>query len=278
SLKRDPSSVHASWDAYFKNVEAGCGPGQAFQAPPLSSCGPISLRPVSPSIGVALPPRPYIVLLIISRSNYSSDPTRLVVTTSLIWTLWESNSADLDDTVPPELELSFYGLSDADLDRQFLLPPTTYIGGEEKILTLREIVNRLKSIYCNKTGIEYMHLTNFEQQEWIRKRFEAPKATELSHDQKKVLFKRLIRSTKFEEFLAKKWPSEKRFGLEGCEVLIPAIKQVIDTSSSLGVDSVVIGMPHRGRLNVLANVCRQPLSTILSSSPLWNQLMRDRET
>ena len=79
-----------------------------------------------------------------------------------------------------------------------------------------------------------------------------------------VLFKRLIRSTKFEEFLAKKWPSEKRFGLEGCEVLIPAIKQVIDTSSALGVDSFVIGMPHRGRLNVLANVCRQPLSTILS--------------
>ncbi|KAK5980742.1 Oxoglutarate dehydrogenase, partial [Trichostrongylus colubriformis] len=80
----------------------------------------------------------------------------------------------------------------------------------------------------------------------------------------KRLFKRLIRSTKFEDFLAKKWPSEKRFGLEGCEVLIPALKQVIDTSSSLGVDSVVIGMPHRGRLNVLANVCRQPLSTILS--------------
>uniref|UniRef100_A0AC34GK09 Dehydrogenase E1 component domain-containing protein n=1 Tax=Panagrolaimus sp. ES5 TaxID=591445 RepID=A0AC34GK09_9BILA len=81
---------------------------------------------------------------------------------------------------------------------------------------------------------------------------------------KKVLFKRLIRSTKFEEFLAKKWPSEKRYGLEGCEVLIPAIKQVIDRSSTLGVDSVVIGMPHRGRLNVLANVCRQPVETILS--------------
>ncbi|KAF8371141.1 ogdh-1 [Pristionchus pacificus] len=264
SWQRDPSSVHSSWNAYFKNVEAGCGPGQAFQAPPLSSSGSIGqisvspTRDVSPSSDAIHSVADHLKVQLLIRSYQTRghniadlDPLGI-------------NSADLDDTVPPELELSFYGLSDADLDRQFLLPPTTYIGGDEKILSLREIVNRLKSIYCNKTGIEYMHLTNFEQQEWIRKRFEAPKATELSHEQKKVLFKRLIRSTKFEEFLAKKWPSEKRFGLEGCEVLIPAIKQVIDSSSSLGVDSVVIGMPHRGRLNVLANVCRQPLSTILS--------------
>ena len=91
-----------------------------------------------------------------------------------------------------------------------------------------------------------MHLNNFDQQDWIRRHFEAPHVTELTPEQKKVLFKRLIRSTRFEEFLAKKWPSEKRFGLEGCEVLIPAIKQVLDRSSSLGIDSAVIGMPHRG--------------------------------
>lgn len=84
-----------------------------------------------------------------------------------------------------------------------------------------------------------MHLTNYEQQDWVRKHFEAPRVTELTPAQKKVLFKRLIRSTKFEDFLAKKWPSEKRFGLEGCEVLIPAIKQVIDRSSAMGVDSFV---------------------------------------
>lgn len=74
---------------------------------------------------------------------------------------------------------------------------------------------------------------------------------------------RLVRSTRFEEFLARKWSSEKRFGLEGCEVLIPAMKTVIDSSSALGVDSFIIGMPHRGRLNVLANVCRKPLETIV---------------
>lgn len=68
----------------------------------------------------------------------------------------------------------------------------------------------------------------------------------------------------FEAFLARKWSSEKRFGLEGCEILIPAMKQVIDKSTELGVESVVMGMPHRGRLNVLANVCRKPLSQIFT--------------
>lgn len=69
---------------------------------------------------------------------------------------------------------------------------------------------------------------------------------------------------RFESFLAKKWSSEKRFGLEGCEILIPAMKQVIDKSTELGVESIVMGMPHRGRLNVLANVCRKPLEQIFT--------------
>ncbi|PAV80648.1 hypothetical protein WR25_22871 isoform B [Diploscapter pachys] len=266
--QHDPSSVHASWDAYFRNIEAGAGPGQAFQSPPSAALGAFvgsaigtvpqgavsaapkldgSIQTISDHLKIQLLIRSYQ-----TRGHNIADLDPLGI-----------NSADLDDTIPPELELSFYGFGERDLDREFLLPPTTFIS-EKQSMTLREIMKRLKEIYCNTTGIEYMHLNNLEQQDWIRRRFEAPRVTELSHDQKKVLFKRLIRSTKFEEFLAKKWPSEKRFGLEGCEVLIPAIKQVIDSSSSLGVDSFVIGMPHRGRLNVLANVCRQPLSTILS--------------
>ncbi|TKR81794.1 hypothetical protein L596_015612 [Steinernema carpocapsae] len=263
SWRSDPSSVHTSWDAYFRNVEAGVAPGQAFQAPPTIS----SETAIGAAVGTSFVPQ-------ITGSSTQSIQDHLKI--QLLIRSYQTrghniadldplgiNSADLDDTIPPELELEFYGLSEKDLDREFILPPTTFIAGDAKSLTLREIINRLKNIYCTHTGIEYMHLTNYEQQEWS-KRFESPHVTELTHDQKKTLFQRLIRSTKFEEFLAKKWPSEKRFGLEGCEVLIPAIKQVIDFSSASGVDSFVIGMPHRGRLNVLANVCRQPLSTILS--------------
>nr|CAD2130419.1 unnamed protein product [Meloidogyne enterolobii] len=275
SWLHDKSSVHKSWDAYFSNVHAGAEPGQAFQSPSIFSQGvptphaTLAMRDfkeVQPSTATSVIPADdltraindhlKIQLLIRSfqtRGHNIADLDPLGI-----------NSADLDDTIPRELELDFYGFSEQDLDREFLLPPTTFIGGDKATLPLRDIFERLKKIYCHRTGIEYMHLTNYEQQDWVRKHFEAPRVTELTPAQKKVLFKRLIRSTKFEDFLAKKWPSEKRFGLEGCEVLIPAIKQVIDQSSAMGVDSVVIGMPHRGRLNVLSNVCRQPLSTILS--------------
>lgn len=92
-----------------------------------------------------------------------------------------------------------------------------------------------------------MFINNLEQCQWIREKFETPNIMDLTRDQKRLLLARLTRSTKFEEFLAKKWVSEKRFGLEGCEVLIPAMKTIIDESSLHNVDSFVIGMPHRGR-------------------------------
>ena len=84
-----------------------------------------------------------------------------------------------------------------------------------------------------------------EQCDWIRRSFELPGVMQLQRQEKRTLIKRLLRSTNFEQFLARKWSSEKRFGLEGCEVLIPALQQVIDSSSELGVDSFVIGMAHR---------------------------------
>lgn len=135
--------------------------------------------------------------------------------------------------MPPEFRLDFYGFGEQDLDREFVLPTSTYIGGNSPTLKLREIIDRLKvlnfwiiwifplefllfppfspfffpfilqNVYCKSVGIEYMHLTNSKQSEWIRKRFEAP-IKQLSTSQKKTLYNRLMRSTKFEEFLAKK--------------------------------------------------------------------------
>jgi len=90
-----------------------------------------------------------------------------------------------------------------------------------------------------------MFIDNVDQRDWIKKHFELPGVMKLTRHEKRMLMKRLLHSTNFEQFLAKKWSAERRFGLEGCEVLIPALKQVIDTSSALGVESCVIGMPHR---------------------------------
>lgn len=150
------------------------------------------------------------------------------------------------------------------MDRLFKLPNTTYIGGGETVLSLREILKRLEGTYCQHVGVEYMFINNLEQCQWIREKFETPGIMELSPEKKKTLLARMTRSHKFEEFLAKKWSSEKRFGLEGCEVLIPAMKEIIDNSSEQGIESIVMGMPHRGRLNVLANVCRKPLEQIFA--------------
>ena len=146
----------------------------------------------------------------------------------------------------------------------FHLPKTTFIGGDEKSLSLKEIISRLENVYCRSIGAEYLHINDLDQIQWIRQRLETPGALQIDSDEKKLLLARITRSIGFENFLAKKWPGEKRFGLEGVEMLIPCMKQVIDKSTERGVECVVMGMPHRGRLNVLANVCRKPLEQLLT--------------
>jgi len=109
-----------------------------------------------------------------------------------------------------------------------------------------------------------MQINSLTKTSWIRDRFEKPGGMDLSKDEKKLILERLTQATGFENFLAKKFSSEKRFGLEGCDIMIPAIKEVVDQATNQGVESILIGMAHRGRLNVLANVCRKPIADILS--------------
>lgn len=249
----DPKSVHKSWDVFFRNATQGAVPGQAYQSPLTSSLA--TFQPATQALDAKLIDDHLAVQAIIRsyqvRGHNIADLDPLGIA-----------SADLDSTIPPELILSSYSLDHQDLEKEFRLPHTTYIGGGKPILTLREIIDRLKEVYCRHIGVEYMFINSLEQADWIRRRFETPSVMNITKEERRTLMARLIRSTRFEEFLAKKWSSEKRFGLEGGEVLIPAMKTVIDISSSLGVESFVIGMPHRGRLNVLANVCRKPLDQI----------------
>ncbi|XP_043650817.1 2-oxoglutarate dehydrogenase, mitochondrial isoform X2 [Drosophila teissieri] len=151
-----------------------------------------------------------------------------------------------------------------DLNAMFKLPSSTMIGGDQQFLTLKEILDRLERIYCGHIGVEYMQITSLTKTNWIRDRFEKPGGLDLTKEEKKLLLERLTRSTGFENFLAKKFSSEKRFGLEGCDIMIPCIKEVVDRATKQGVESILIGMAHRGRLNVLANICRKPIADILS--------------
>lgn len=113
-------------------------------------------------------------------------------------------------------------------------------------------------------GIQYVHIPDKDQCDWIRERVEIPKPWNYTIDEKRMILDRLMWSESFEKFIASKYPNEKRFGLEGCEALIPGMKALIDRSVEHGVKHVTLGMPHRGRLNVLANVIRKPTEAILN--------------
>lgn len=161
----------------------------------------------------------------------------------------------------PELSPEHYGFTAADYDRPI------YVNGQlglEKA-TLREIQKALHDIYATSIGVEYMHLSDPEQREWIQKRIEAPRnKTEFSNDEKKDILSRLTAAEGFEQFLHKKHTGTKRFGVDGGEALIPAIEQIMKRGGQMGLKEIVIGMAHRGRLNVLANIMGKPFTTIFA--------------
>ncbi|KAI5289552.1 2-oxoglutarate dehydrogenase E1 component, partial [Ascosphaera atra] len=168
---------------------------------------------------------------------------------------------------PPELELSYYGFTEKDLDEEFELGPgilPRFATDTRTKMTLREIRDACERIYCGSYGIEYIHIPDRNLCDWIRDRFEIPTPYKYSVDEKRRILDRLIWSSSFESFLATKFPNDKRFGMEGAETLVPGMKALIDRSVEHGVQDIVIGMPHRGRLNVLSNVVRKPNESIFS--------------
>lgn len=257
----DPKSVHASWDAYFRgshytpppnlaNTKANEIPlsalAGAFSGAEMGSSAKPSSKVIDAHLAVQATIRSYQVR---GHLAAQTDPLNL-------------NNMNRDDA--QKLIIRSVTVQEADMDSVFQLPSTTWIGGKEKALPLREIITRLENVYCGSIGVEFMHIHDLDQVNWIRERMETPGSLKLSNDQKRLLLARISRSAGFENFLAKKWSSEKRFGLEGVEMLIPCMKQIVDKSTDFGVESVVMGMPHRGRLNVLANVCRKPLEQIFT--------------
>ena len=163
--------------------------------------------------------------------------------------------ADLDPLrwkqphMPPELDPATYGLTIWDLDREFL---TGGVGGTDK-LTLGDLLHVLRDAYCRTIGVEYMHIQDFAEQRWIQAKLEGAH-WELSKDRKRRVVERLNAAEAFEKFLATKYVGTKRFGLEGAESAIPVLDQILSMAAGAGIESAVLGMAHRGRLNVLANV------------------------
>ena len=159
----------------------------------------------------------------------------------------------------PELDPASYGFTSADLDHQIYID--NVLGLETA--SLRQIIEILRRTYCGTIGYEFMHISSPEQKLWIQERVEGPdKEVEFTVLGKKAILTKLIHAEGFERFLDKKYTGTKRFGLEGAEAAVPALEQIIKRGGQLGVKEIVIGMPHRGRLNVLTNVMGKPFRAL----------------
>ena len=161
----------------------------------------------------------------------------------------------------PELDPGHYGFTDADYDREIFL--NGVLGMETG--SLRQIIKALREIYCDKIGVEFLHLTDPEEKAWIQERIEEPRnKTDFTVNGKRAILQRLIAAEGFERFLNTKYVGTKRFGVDGGESLIPAIEQIMKRGGQMGLEEIVLGMAHRGRLNVLTNVMGKPFTAVFS--------------
>ena len=164
-------------------------------------------------------------------------------------------------TEHPELDPKTYGFKESDMDREIFI---NYVLGLESA-TMREILGILKDTYCNTIGIEFMHIQDPDEKAWIQERIETIRnQTHFTDRGKLAILGRLVETECFEQYLDKKFTGTKRFGLDGGESLVPALEQIFKRGGQLGIQEIVLGMAHRGRLNVLANVMGKPFQAIFS--------------
>jgi len=258
---QDPKSVHASWASYFKQVGAGAPAGMAH-ATPGAALTPVSAVSAGPSDTA----RTLHLIQAYQRRGHEVANLDPLGTYS-----WRKERKGLEvHGAAAELDYKTYGFTEADLSRELKVTwGMNHIAGvmgnadgnKDGNTTLSELLEYLKLCYTGTTAVEFSHITDLEKCNWLRKRVEVL-PTPFTKEEKTKILERLADSEKFENMCATKFSSAKRFGLEGLESLIPGMKAMIDDSTKLGVTDVVLGMPHRGRLNVLGNIIEKPMEQI----------------
>ncbi|KAL6854365.1 hypothetical protein ACP4OV_019268 [Aristida adscensionis] len=255
----DPSSVDEPWDSFFRHC-----------ATPPSPSGSAAAAAGQTAIQESMQ------LLLLVRDYQTNGHT-----------MAKLDPLGLHDVDVPgdELDLGLYGFTEADLDREFFIgawrTPGFLSGYRRTAVTLREMLGKLRRAYCGAIGYEYMHIPDRDRCEWLRRRIElAAGAGEPTMGDGKcrrlAMLDGLVRATRFESFLAARCASAKRYGLDGGEALVPGMEALIDAAASLGVESVVIGTSHRGRLNVMANILGRPLAQIISELAVGPQPVQGR--
>ncbi|PWG62249.1 2-oxoglutarate dehydrogenase E1 component [Sediminicurvatus halobius] len=246
---RDPSAVEPEWRSYFQGLEAGdSSAGRDIPHSPIRreferigrSNGQRRGGAVSEAMEPVAAQKQAAVLRLINayrvrgHQHADTDPLELRAKPDV-----------------PDLDPAFHGLTDADMDTVF---NTGSLFAEER-LPLRDIIALVKEVYAGKIGSEYMHITDTVQKRWIQERLERPRARpDLSAEQRRYLLQRLVAAEGIEKYLNSKYVGQKRFSLEGGETMIPMLDEVVQRGGSHGIKELVLGMAHRGRLNVLINL------------------------
>ncbi len=250
----DPGSVPAEWNSYFQNFN-GRASGDVSHTAAIARIEAAQKQRRGAAAGAAVP-------MDDAHARKQAGVLRLL-------TAYRSRghlAADLDPLGlaqkmdAPDLGLAFHGLSDADLDTEF--DCGTYAGGGQR-MRLRELLARLKKIYTGTIGAEFMYISDHAQRNWIYSRLEQANGNPgLAADEKRHVLDVLTATEGLERYLHTKYVGQKRFSLEGGDSLIPLVDDVVRAAGDNGIKELVIGMAHRGRLNVLVNILGKPPKTL----------------
>lgn len=282
---KDPGAVTPAWRAFFDQVRDNAGDilassgagawGRSVNGEPSEDTAPFDGRwPAPKPDPKARPARPEPAAAAAPSADGMAEAVRLAAHDSIralmlirSYRVRGHLQATLDPlgievpTQNPELSPEFYGFTEADMDRPI------YLDGVLGLQTgsIRQVLDILKRTYCGHIGIQFMHIAEPEEKSWLQQRFEGTEAFErngFTREGKLAILHKLIEAETFERFLHKRFPGTKRFGLDGGEAMVPALEQVIKRGGQLGVDEIILGMAHRGRLNVLAAVMGKPYKVI----------------
>ena len=288
---RDPASVEPSWRAYFDSLHeqpqviAAAAAEPAWARKPAPAARPDWLSAID---GLWPAVEAKISKAIAEKTPQASQADVRAATLDSVRAIMMIRayrirghlSANLDPlglepkVENPELEPASYGFAESDYDRPIFLD---FVLGLETS-TVREIVSILRRTYCGNVGVQFMHISDPQEKAWIQERIEGKdKEIAFTAEGKVAILKKLIETEGFERFLHKRFPGTKRFGLDGAEAMVPALEQIIKRGGALGVDEIVVGMPHRGRLNVLAAVMGKPYRVIFHEFQGGSSLPSDIE-
>ena len=288
---KDPNSVEPSWRAYFESLHEAAPTIEAGAAEPswTRAATPVQRPDWLSAIDGLWPAVEAKVSKAIAEKTPAASPTDVRAATLdsvraimmiRAFRIRGHLQANLDPlglqprNESAELDPANYGFAERDYDRPIFLD---YVLGLETA-NLREILAILRRTYCGNVGVQYMHISDPMEKAWIQERIEGKdKEITFTPDGKKAILKKLIEAEGFERFLHKRFPGTKRFGLDGAESMVPALEQIIKRGGALGVDEIVVGMPPRGRLNVLAAVMGKPYRVIFHEFQGGSSLPSDIE-